>query len=230
MKKIVFFFVTIALILPINIIQAQNTFFPTKAGTVMVYAHKDAKGNVTNHYRHTIKNVEGSPNNMTISYVMEELDKNRNPLKNPVELPLTVIIKDDIVFLDMKQLFAGQLKDTQVTAEVTGVPQELPGNLQPGQDIKDANMTVTFNAGPIRMRMEAIITNAKCEAIEDITVQAGTFKCHKVTQTTTSTVMRMKAVTQTVSWYAPGIGTVKSESYDNKNKLTNSVELVMLTQ
>ena len=230
MKRLILFFATIALMLIYNITYAQEVFFPTKAGTVMVFAHKDAKGSITRYYRHTIKNVEGSGSNLTISYVMEELDKNQKPLKNPVELPMTVIIKDDILYLDMKELVADQLKDSQMSVEFSGVPQELPSKLQPGQSLKDANMIMTINAGPIRMNTEILFTDGKCEAIEDVTVPAGTFKCYKVSRTATTTAMRMKSVTMTVSWYTPGIGVIKSESFDSKNKPTNSMELVSLNK
>jgi len=61
-------------------------------------------------------------------------------------------------------------------------------------------------------------------------VPAGTFKCHKITQTATTTVMKRKTETKTISWYALGIGTVKTETYNDKNKLDNTTELVQLIQ
>jgi hypothetical protein len=72
--------------------------------------------------------------------------------------------------------------------------------------------------------------DGKCEAIEDVTVPAGTFKCHKITQTvaTTGYIGRKEVISKTVSWYAPGIGTVKTETYDAKDKLQGSTELVEL--
>jgi len=209
---------------------AQNTFFPTKAGMTLLYAHKDAKGKADSHMRHTFKNVEGSGSNLSISYVMEPLDKNMKSKTNPpTEIPCTVVIKDDVVYLDMNEMFVDQNKTSGLKVEITGVPMELPGNLQPGQSLKDANMTMTIDAGVMKMRTDMKITDGKCEVIEAVTVPAGTFTCHKVTQTVTTTVMRKDVVATSVAWYAPGIGTVKSESYDNKNKLTGSMELISMT-
>ncbi len=205
---------------------AQNSFFPTKAGTVQVYANKNAKGKADSYSRQTVQDVEGSGSNMSISYVLELLDKNQKPSDPPVEVPCKVTIKDDVVFMDMNQVFAGQMKDQQMKMEVTGVPMELPNNMQPGQSLKDADMTMTIDMTIMKMKTVMKMTDGKCLAIEDVTVPAGTFKCHKITQTVTTTVMKRDVTARTVSWYAPGVGTVKTETYNDKDKLQGSTELV----
>jgi hypothetical protein len=70
------------------------------------------------------------------------------------------------------------------------------------------------------------MTDGKCLAIEEVTVPAGTFTCHKITQTATTTIMKKKVVAKTVSWYALGVGTIKTESYNEKDKLNSCTELV----
>ncbi len=209
-------------------VSAQNTFFPTKAGTVSTYALKNGKGKIENYSRQTIKDVEGSAGNLTISYATQLLDKDMKPVGN--EVPFKVIVKDDAVILDMNQMFAGMQKDQQFKAEITGVPQELPGNMQPGQSLKNADMTMTLDMGIMKMKTVMKMTDGKCLAIEDVTVPAGTFKCHKVTQTVTTTVMKKDVVSKTVSWYAPGIGTVKNETYNDKDKLQSGMELYSLNR
>ncbi|MDR2972302.1 MAG: hypothetical protein LBU83_10295 [Bacteroidales bacterium] len=191
----------------------------------MLYVHQDSKGKVESYTRHTIKDVEGSGRNLTISYVIESFDKN---MKSQSEAPCTVIIKDDVVIFDMNQMFVDQMKVSDVKVEVTGVPMELPSDLQPGKSLKDANMTLTMDMEIMKMRTDIKITDGKCEAIEKVTVQAGTFTCHKIKQTVTTTIMRKDVVASSISWYAPGIGTVKTENYNDKNKLTGSTELISI--
>ena len=221
--------VTLALLLSSAALQAQNAFFPTKVGMKMLYENQDAKGKAESYTRHTIKTVDGSGTNLTISYVMEMLDKNMKPSSSSsAEIPCTVVIKDDVVILDMQQMFANQLNTPELKIEITGVPMELPSNLQPGQALKDANMTLTIDAGILKMKTDIKTTNGKCVAVEDVTVRAGTFTCHKITQTVTTTIMRKDVVATTNSWYAPGIGTVKTETYNGKNKLTGSTELISI--
>ncbi len=211
---------------------AQNTFFPTKAGTIQVYAQKNSKGKIESYSKQTVKDVQGADNNMVISYVMEPLDKDQKSANPPVEIPCKITIKDGVMILDMTEMFANMQKDQQVKdiaqMEITGVPMEIRSDLQPGQSLKDANMSMTMNLGIMKMTTAMNFTEGKCLAIEDITVPAGTFKCHKITQKCTTTVMKRNIVSKTVSWYSVGIGTVKTESYDDKDKLQSNTELVVL--
>jgi hypothetical protein len=80
------------------------------------------------------------------------------------------------------------------------------------------------------MKMDTVMkmTEGKCLAIENLTVPAGTFKCFQITRTITTAASGTNTVTQTVSWYAPDIGTVKTENYDDKGKLTSSQVLIEL--
>jgi len=205
---------------------AQNTFFPTKPGMVLLYEQSNAKGKSESYSKLTIKDVEGSNDNMTISYVAEVLNKDRKSANPPVEVPCKVIIKDGVMILDMNQMFSGQMKDSQLKMEVTGVPMELPSDMQPGQSLKDAEMTMSIDMVFTKMKTTMKMTNGKCLAIEDVTVPAGTFKCYKITQTVSTSVMGRSAVSQTISWYAQGIGTVKTETYNDKNQLQSTQQLV----
>jgi len=208
---------------PVQTQEEQTMFFPVKEGTVTVYAQKDEKGKIISYSRQTIKNVEGSGKNMTINYLFENLDKDKKIL---TETPCKMIIKNNVMILDMKQFFAGQLKDQQIEVEITGIPMELPTNMQPGQVLKDAEISMSMNMGFTKLKTDVKMTEGKCLAIENVTVAAGTFKCHKITQTITTTVMNRNIQAQVVSWYAPNIGVVKTETYDDKGKLQSLTELV----
>ena len=223
MKKLI---MTLIIVTMAAGLYAQNAFFATKVGTELTYVNKDAKGKATSYTKTTIKNVQGSGRNMTITYEAEILDKNRKSLNPPQVVPLTMIIKDNVIIMDMKDMFAAQLQDQSIHIEITGTPQEIPNNIQPGQTLKDSETTMTMDMGFIKMVTVVKITDRKCEAIEDITVPAGTFKCQKITETITTTAMKRTTVTKVISWYAAGIGEVKSETYDSKNKLQGSTELV----
>ncbi|MDR2231682.1 MAG: hypothetical protein LBE56_01010 [Tannerella sp.] len=207
---------------------AQNTFFPTKEGTVMVTAHKNAKGNAESYSKLTIGKVEGSGANMTVPYVVESLDKNRKPANPPTAVPLKMVIRDGVMIIDMKSMFAEQAGDPEATMEITGVPMELPADMKPGQALKDAEMTMTMDMVIMKMTTTITMTGGKCLAIEEVTVSAGTFTCYKITQTLTTTVMKRNMLGRYVSWYAPGIGAVKTETYDEKDRLQGTTELVEL--
>ena len=225
MKKIT---LIILIMLSVTGLQAQNIFFPTKVGSVQTYATLNNKGKVEGYVRQTITDIKGGGNDMTISYLSEIIDKENKDGEAKMSIPLTIHIKDGIMYFDLNSMMPAQKDQPQMgelKMEITGAPTEIPTNLQVGQTLKDANMVMSMNMGFIKMKTEVNLTNGKCLAIEDVTVPAGTYKSHKVTQTAQATVMKIKSTT-TVTWYAPGVGTVKSETYDKDNKLQSSMELV----
>jgi len=207
---------------------AQSIFFPSKVGTVLTYANGDAKGNAQSYSMLTIKDVKGASSNMTITYAGISLDRNRKPLKNSaVEQTFKVVIKDDVVIMDLNQMIPPEMKQQGVKLTVKGTPLELPSSLKPGQLLKPYNLIITMDLGMMKMD-SAIKAEGKCLAIEDVKVPAGTFKCHKITQKITSTAMNTTTVTNASTWYAPNVGTVKTETYDDKGKLTSTNALVEL--
>jgi len=200
-------------------VYAQNSLFATKAGMTLTYANNDAKGNTGSYSVLTVKEVKGSGKNMTITYGITNLDKNRKPPKNsPGEMTYQVVIKDGVVIMDMNQLVPAEMKDQGIKIDVKGTPMELPGSLQPGQALKPSEINISMDLGIMKMDSK-VKTEGKCLAIEDVKVPAGTFKCHKISQKVTTTAMNNNTVQTTISWYAPNVGTVKTETYDEKDKL-----------
>jgi hypothetical protein len=162
---------------------------------------------------------------MTIQYVTQALDKNRKPANDPpLEVSFSVTVKNGVVEMDMKSFAAA---GTEGLVEIEGDNLSIPSTLAPGKKLPDVTFTMTVNLG-IKIRTEVSLTDQECLAIESVTVPAGTYTCHKVTQTGNATVMRKTVTTKTFTWYAPGIGTVKSEVYDDKGKLQASTELVAI--
>ena len=226
MKSLKLMTLTVALVFVTGVAQSQNIFFPTKSGIVLTYANKDAKGKITGYVRQTIKSVEGSGNNFSITYVGEALDSKKKPVSDPpMEIPYTVTVNNGVVEVDMKTFAA---PGTEAFLQIEGDKLRIPSTLSPGEKLEDATFTMTINMG-IKIKTEISITDHQCIAIEDVVVPAGTFKSYKVTQTSSMTAMRKTTVTKTINWYAPGVGTVKNETYDAKEKLTGSMELVELT-
>lgn len=199
MKKIT---LIILIMLSVTGLQAQNIFFPTKVGSVQTYATLNNKGKVEGYVRQTITDIKGGGNDMTISYLSEIVDKENKDGEAKMSIPLTIHIKDGIMYFDLNSMMPAQKDQPQMgelKMEITGAPTEIPTNLQVGQTLKDANMVMSMNMGFIKMKTEVNLTNGKCLAIEDVTVPAGTYKSHKVTQTAQATVMKIKSTTTTIT-------------------------------
>lgn len=216
-----------ALILFGTVSNAQKTFFPTKEGTVLVYQSFDKKDKLTNTLRYTIKKVNTTNDGMDITYMCESKDAKDQLIFND---EITIHQKGDVLYMDMsnfvnKAMFK-QNGEIPADLEITGNNMEIPNNPKEGDVLPDANVVMAMKIGFVNMKMSADITNRKVESIEDVTVKAGTFKGYKFTSDVNSTAMGIKAKSSNISWYAKGIGVIKSESFDKNGILQSRMELV----
>jgi hypothetical protein len=180
--------------------------------------------------KYTIKQVNINGSDMDITYLVESLD-NKDKLVFKEEI--TIQQRGDVLYLDMSNFVnkAALQQDGSIPAEVEvkGNNMEIPLNPTPGQTLPDANIEMALKMGFINMKIGADVTNRKVEAIEDITVAGGTFKCYKFSSDINSVAMGIKMKSSSVEWYAKGIGTIKTESYDKKGNLMSRMELVSIS-
>jgi len=226
MKKL---FLFTAMILIGIVLNAQETFFPTKEGTILVYKSFDKKDKVTNTIKYTIKHVTISGSNMDITYLCESIDpKDKLVFKEEI----TIHQKGDKIYFDMGNFInkAAFQQNGEIPAEVEvkGNEMEIPLNPNPGDVLPNANVEMSVKMGFINMKMSADIVNRKVEAIEDVTVKGGTFKCYKLSCDVNAVAMGMKVKSRSIDWYAKGVGTVKTESFDKNGNLQSHTELVEL--
>ena len=209
------------------IINGQETFFPAKEGMVLTYNSFDKKDKLSSSMKYTIKQVNVNGSDMDITYLVESLD---NKEKLVFKEEITVHQKGDVLYVDMGNFLnkAAFQQEGSIPAEVEvkGNNMEIPLNPVPGQTLPDANIEMAMKMGFVNMKMSADITNRKVEAIEEISVTGGSFKCYKFSGDVNTVVMGIKVQAKTVEWLAKGVGTVKTESYDKKGNLTGRTELV----
>ena len=226
MKKPILFSVLILLGMVLN---AQEIFFPTKEGTVLVYKMFDKKDKVSGTMKYTIKQLTINGSDMDITYLVESIDpKDKLVFKDEI----TIQQKGDKLYFDMSNFInkAAFQQEGEIPAEieVSGNNMEVPSNPNPGDVLPDANVEMAMKMGFVNMKMSANVTNRKVEAIEDVTVAAGTFKGYKFSSEVNSAVMGIKSNSKNTDWYAKGVGIVKSESYDKNGKLQSRTELMEL--
>lgn len=228
MKKLILFTVTILLGMMLN---AQETFFPTKEGTVLIYKNFDKKEKLTTTVQYTVKHVAINGSNMDITYLCESFDPKEKPI---FKEEITIHKKGDKLYLDMSNFInkAAFQQNGEIPAEIqiTGNDMEMPSNPSPGDVLPDANVLMSLKMGFINLKMAADITNRKVESIEDITVKGGTFKCYKFSSEINSSAMGIKMHSKNFDWYAKGIGTVKNENYDKNGNMQSRSELVEIKQ
>jgi hypothetical protein len=210
-------------------LKAQEIFFPTKEGTVLVYKTFDKKDRETNKVIYTIKHVVINGDNMDITYQVESVDPKDDPIFKD---EITIHKKGDKLYFDMSNLINRaafqQNSERSDEIQITGNNMEIPSNPKPGDTLPDANVVMSMNLGLVNMKMSAQVTNRKVEAIEDVTVKAGTFKGYKFSSEVNSSAMGIRVKSNNLDWYAKGVGIVKTENYDKNGKLQSRTELVEL--
>jgi len=212
---------------------ADDVFFPTKKGAVLVMANLDANGKVEGYGRTTVKDVKGSGNNLTVVCQIEALDKKRQPEKSIAPIEYTMQIVNGTVVADINSVLK-----LPVTADVSGAVTfsgdtlRIPSKIKPGDKFKDAKMTMTMDLGMMKMVTEIAVTNFKCVAVEKVTVPAGTFEAYKITQTVTTTnkMVNLAQTVTAVSWNALGVGPVKMAVTDENGKVQSTAELHEITK
>ncbi len=224
MKKLILFTLFVIIALGLN---AQEIFFPTKEGTVLTYQSFDKKDKLSSTVKYTITQLSIRGSDMDITYQVESIDpKDKLVFKEEI----TIQQKGDKLYFDMSNFInkAAFQQDGSIPAEIeiTGNNLEVPSNPNPGDVLPDASVEMAMKIGFVNMKMSANVTNRKVEAIEDITVAAGTFKGYKFSSEVNSTVMGIKVNSKNTDWYAKGIGIVKSENYDRNGKLQSRTELI----
>jgi hypothetical protein len=79
------------------------------------------------------------------------------------------------------------------------------------------------------IKLNMNITDRSVVTSEVVKTPAGSFDCMKIVQTTSMDGLG-KSTYESASWYAKGVGMVRTENYDKKGELDTYTELTSLKQ
>ncbi|MDO5314534.1 MAG: hypothetical protein Q4F82_00310 [bacterium] len=186
---------------------AQEPYYCTTKGAVLTYTDYDAKGKENGSTVHTFKEVTGKDGNFDI--IMEST-VNAAGVVNKTEVKVQI------------RNGSAQIGMGDGTIDVTVSDPELfdiPNHLAVGMKLPLGEAIANIGG----FRVKSTITENEVIDREEITTPAGTFKCYVVKQTSSGRVMGIKSESTIKSWYARGIGVVKSETYGNGKLSSSSV-------
>jgi hypothetical protein len=139
---------------------------------------------------------------------------------------------DEVFYIDMSNMLPADMTESmqEMEMEIGGEYMEFPKNPSAGQKLPDADMNVAAKMnGTTIMNITVHVTDRMVEGFETITTPAGTFECMRYSESA-EVKMIFKVKTKSVSWYAKGVGTVKSESYNDKGKLEGTMLLTSFSK
>jgi hypothetical protein len=170
-----------------------------------------------------IKNVEKHSDYTEAVMHVTYLD-NRDRVQHEGEFGITCrgneLIIDIQSFIDPALLEGFQGMEIQISS--TDVI--IPGDIKVGDVLPDAKLEMSVSSSGMKITDFTVnITDRKVEAMESITTPAGTFECFKITYQNEIDSRTMgissKQSTRAVEYFSPGVGNVKSEQYDKRDRL-----------
>ncbi|NRB63139.1 MAG: hypothetical protein HRU40_08980 [Saprospiraceae bacterium] len=197
-----------------------SEYFPFEEGVSMEYKNFDRKDKIQSTIQHTIRQLSTVDGLLTAEISTSIAD---NDEKNVQEGNFTVTCSDGIFTMDLSQLLPAESMQVmgggEMEMEILGDDFQLPNNPQIGSVLDDAKNTIQFSTGVINMKMELEFTDRKVEARETITTPAGTFDCIRLSYVMNTKMAIVRTSYRNVDWYAEGVGIVRSELYNKKDKL-----------
>jgi hypothetical protein len=207
-----------------------------KQGSSFELTSYDAKERVTGRTLQTVTSVKTVGTTTTATLHQQHFDAKNKPV---MEGDFSMECTGGTLRVDMRALMGQQqtLKGMEnMQVEMTGDQLEMPGTVTIGQHLPDAQLTMRASdktSQLVMMSMQMQLTDRVVEAQESQTTSAGTFDCIKVRQLNkmqnTAMGIPMKFEMTTVTWYAPGIGQIRSESY-RKDQLAGSVVMTKFSR
>ncbi len=229
MKKSIFILLAAFFMLGISNLFSQECVFysPVEKGTVLKHSNYDKKDKLTGTSTQTVIDnyVEEGVQTVKIRNEYQDVE-----IDSVFTSELEMKCKDGRYYVDMESYIGESTltpySDMETTFEVENMT--IPAEMKVGEVLDNGRVTVTIsNNGMKIMTITVNISNRKVEAKEDITTQAGTFECYKISYDI-STKMLITIKASTVEWYAKNVGVVRSESYNKKGKLTGYTVLTGL--
>lgn len=229
MKKIFYLILILCLSIDIIIAQECTIYIPNTVGTELHYEVSNQKGKVIGSYSQKLLSIKNKGGETIYSMLQTTMDENS---KDKVILSDTITFrcKGNEFYIDMDQYLNQKQMEAFQNMEVKVTTDELmyPPNLKPGQSLKDGSITISIEGGVMNMNMTTNIVNRKVESLENIDTPAGNFKCYKLSEEVQSKTGFVNVTIRNVMWISKDIGTIRSESYNKKGKLTGITQLVKI--
>ncbi|MCR9171111.1 MAG: hypothetical protein NXI10_01360 [bacterium] len=203
-------------------------YLPGDVGKTWEITSYSAKDKVTGRVTHEILSVSETDSSTTYevkSVFYDKKDEQTYESTYEAECVNGIFHLDMTVMMDGNAMAAYEDMDAEVDATEFELPPTDASAVGPLED-GTLNISVSTNGMNV-MNMTVEVTDRKVEGLEEITTDAGTFNCLKLSQNV-STKMVFKIEASSIEWYSEGVGMVRSESYNSKGKLTGYSVLTKL--
>lgn len=200
---------------------AQNcdTYIPWEVGKKITTLNYDSKDKLTSSSTSQVLSITEQSGKTEAIVETESFDKKG---VSQGKAQLAYYCTGETFEVDMKSMLNQEMMAgyETMTIEYTMENMSYPKNMITGTSLKDGFVeAVISNEGMKLMTMRVDITNTKIEAVESVTVPAGTYTAYKISSDITSKTGFMTINMKSVQWMVIGLGAVRSETYNKKGSL-----------
>lgn len=191
-----------------------NNYYQVEKGMVWEYQSYNKKDKQTGRQWQKVTDYNGTDNGWKATIASKSFDKKDN-LQH--EGSVGMECKNGVIEMDISQMVPEESMESfqKMDLKMTTDNLDLPKKLEVGQKLDDGSMKMEGN---IPFTIQISIENRKVVGEEDVTTPAGTFHAYKIAYDVHMKTM-MEIRTSAEQFYAPGVGMVKSVSYDKKGNM-----------
>lgn len=190
----------------------------------------DRKDKLTGRVHYKVTSINSSPAKTEATIHSKIFDEKG---KLTTEGNYTVTCQEGSILIDMRSLLNPDMLAAYRNMEMKmkGDQMDYPSGLTAGQKLKDGSLTIDVLDKESGQQLSSMVMNITGRTVgeqESINVPAGAYNAFKINQDmemrTKAMGMNMPATRiQTVEYFVPGVGMVRSESYRNGKLLSYSV-------
>ncbi len=217
-------FIVLFFILPLHAFPQCNSYFPLKQGSMFEMESFSAKGKSNGTVRQTVTALESIDGGFKATLHASNYDKKG---KQEHEGEFEITCENGVARIDMSKFIPQEVYEAyeDIDIEVTGEYLDIPDKLSVGQELPDGNVSMKMSMGNnMGGTMDINITNRVVAGKELVETGAGAFDCFKITYDLVSKMnmmgMSIPINMKAAEWITEGVGVVKTESYNKKEKLT----------
>lgn len=145
------------------------------------------------------------------------------------ELDFKVSCSDGVFTVDLSNTLNPSVTQSfrEMEMEVSGSPLTIPASLEKGQKLEDAMTNIkVMSAGIQIMSSDITMRDRVVTGRETITVPAGSYECFVINSTQSIKAGFINKDYRIVEYYHEGIGLIRSETYNKKDKLDSYTVLL----
>ncbi len=193
----------------------SSSFFVSKEGTKIEMTSYDKNGRITGKSVTTLVTVTKSGTMTEYKLKSESTDSK----KNTSTMDYTASCDGNTVSVNMKSLLPAEMQSSGGEVSLEGNNITFPNSITIGEKLNDGTVTMTMSMGGMTMKTVMNIVNRTVTGKESITTPAGAFDCYTVGYDVETSMMGMNTAGKVKQWIAKGVGTVRSENYNDKGNL-----------